>query len=100
MKNNRRTKHCTEHSNHGERAKIKRTTKQKVAGLHSKEGGDQLVRDSTRQTTMEGTDGQLHPAVDGRRLSEEKTIEVVMSHRLPMPQLELGGVKCPALNIH
>ena len=45
-----------------ETEKIKRTTKRKVARRHSK-GGDHL-----EQITIEGTDGGLHPAVDGQSL--------------------------------
>ena len=36
----------------------------------SKEGGNHLGQGSNRQRTMEGTDGGLHPAVDGQRLGE------------------------------
>ena len=46
---------------------IKRTTKQKMARRHSKERGNHLEQESNRQTTMEGIDGGLHPAVDGQR---------------------------------
>ena len=48
-----------------EREKIRRTTKQTVAGNY-------LEHNSTRQTTLEGIDGRQHPAVDGQRLSEVK----------------------------
>ena len=55
-----------------EREEIKGTTKQKMAGRQSKEGGTHLEQDTFRQTTKEGIDGGLHPAVDGQGLSEVK----------------------------
>ena len=53
-----------------EREEIKGTTKQKMARRHNKEGGNHLEQESNRQTTMEGIDGGLHPAVDGQSLGE------------------------------
>ena len=53
-----------------EREDIKRTTKQKMARRHNKEGSDHLQQESNRQRTKEGTDGGLHPAVDGQSLGE------------------------------
>ena len=53
-----------------EREEIKRTTKQKMARRHSKEGGNHLEQESNRQMTMEGIDGGLHPAVDGQSLGK------------------------------
>ena len=53
-----------------EREEIKGTTKQKMARRHNKEGGNHLEQESSRQRTMEGTDGGLHPAVDGQSLGE------------------------------
>ena len=53
-----------------EREEIKRTTKQKMARRHNKEGGNQLEQESNRQKKTEGTDGGLHPAVDGQSLGE------------------------------
>ena len=47
-----------------EREEIKRTTKQRMARRHSKEGGNHLEQESNRQKTMEDIDGGLHPAVD------------------------------------
>ena len=44
---------------------IKGTTKQKMARRHSKEGRNHLEQENDRQRTMEGTEGGLHPAVDG-----------------------------------
>ena len=35
-----------------------------------KGGGNHLEQESNRQRTMEGIDGGLHPAVDGRSLGE------------------------------
>ena len=59
-----------------EREKIKRTTKQKLAGWHSKGGrgggGNHLELDSIRQTITEGFNGGLHPAENGQRLREVK----------------------------
>ena len=48
---------------------VKGTTEQKMARRHSK-GGNHLEYGSVRQKTMEGTDGRLHPAVDGQSLDE------------------------------
>ena len=53
-----------------EREEIKGTTKHKMARRHSKEEGNHLEQESNRQRTMEGTDGGLHPAVDGQSLGE------------------------------
>ena len=53
-----------------EREEIKRTTKQKTARRHNKEGGNHLEQESNRQRTIEGTDRRLHPAVDGQSLGE------------------------------
>ena len=53
-----------------EREEIKRTTKQKMARRHNKEGGNHLEQESNRPTAMQGTDGGLHPAVDGQSLGE------------------------------
>ena len=53
-----------------ESEEIKRTTKQKMARRHSKEGGKHLEQESKRQKTMEGIDGGLHPAADGQSLGE------------------------------
>ena len=49
---------------------IKRTTKQKMARRHSKEGGNHIEQESNRQRTKEGTDGGLHPVVDEQSLGE------------------------------
>ena len=49
-----------------EREEIKRTTKQKMARRHNKEGGNHPEQESYRQRIMEGIDGGLHPAVDGQ----------------------------------
>ena len=48
-----------------EREQMKGTTKQKMARQHNKEGGSHLEQTSNRQRTTEGTDGELHSAVDG-----------------------------------
>ena len=53
-----------------EREEIKRTTKQKMARRHNKEGGNHLDKESDRQRTMEGIDGELHLAVDGQSLGK------------------------------
>ena len=55
-----------------ERKEIKRMTKQKMARRHNKEGVNHLDQESNRQTTMEGIDGGLHPAVDGQSLEERQ----------------------------
>ena len=48
-----------------EMEEIKRTTKQKMARQHNKQGGNHLEQESNRQKTMEDIDGGLHPTVDG-----------------------------------
>ena len=58
-----------------EREEIKRTTKQKMARRHNKEGENHLDQESNRQTTMEDIDGGLHPAVDGQSLDEDNEDE-------------------------
>ena len=55
-----------------EREEIKRTTKQKMARRHNKEGGNHLDQESNRQMIMEDTDGGLYPAVDGQSLDEKR----------------------------
>ena len=52
------------------REEIKRTTKQKMARRHNKEGGDHLEQESSRQKAMDDKAGGLHPAVDGQSLGE------------------------------
>ena len=56
------------------REKIKMTNKQKAAEWHSKEGGNHLEHNSSRQTTIGGFAAGLHPAVDEQCLSELKWI--------------------------
>ena len=58
-----------------EREEIKRTTKQKMARRLNREGGNHLDKESNSQTTMEDTDGGLHPAVDGQSLDEDEDKE-------------------------
>ena len=53
-----------------EMEEIKRSTKQKMARRHNKEGGNHLEQESNRQKTMEDIDGGLHPAVDGQSLGK------------------------------
>ena len=53
-----------------EREEIKKTTQQKMAGRHNKEGGNHLEQEINRQTTMGRFDGGLHPAVNGQSLGE------------------------------
>ena len=53
-----------------EKEEIKGKSKQKMARRHNKEGGNHLEQESNRQRTIEGTDGVLHPAVDGQSLGE------------------------------
>ena len=57
-----------------EREEIKRTTKQKMARRHNREGGNHLNQENNRQTTMEGIDGGLHPAVDRQSLDETRRV--------------------------
>ena len=51
---------------------IKRTTTQKMASRHNKEGGNHLEQESNRQKTMEDTDGGQHPAVDEQSLGKRR----------------------------
>ena len=51
---------------------IKRTTKQKMARRHHKEGGNHLDQESNRQKTMADIDGGLHPALDEQSLGERR----------------------------
>ena len=55
-----------------EREEIKRTTKQKMARRHNREGGNHLDQASNRQTTMEDIDGGLHLTVDGQSPDETR----------------------------
>ena len=55
-----------------EREEVERTTKQKMARWHNREGGNHLDKESNRQTKMEDIDGGLHPAVDGQSLDEDE----------------------------
>ena len=52
------------------REELKRTTKQKMAKRHNKEGGSPLEQESNRQKTMEDIHVGLHPALNGQSLSE------------------------------
>ena len=45
---------------------IKRMTKHKIAKRHNKEEGNHVDQESNRQTTMEDTDGGLHPSVEDK----------------------------------
>ena len=69
MKDNRWVRLATK-----EREEIKRTTKQKMARRHNKEGGNHLDKESNRQRTMEDIDGGLHPAVGGQSQGERSSI--------------------------
>ena len=60
---------------------IKRTTVQKMARRHSKEGGNHLEQESNRKKTMEDIDGGLHLAVDGQSLARSKQ-DVLLYQRL------------------
>ena len=53
-----------------EREVIKRTTLQKMARRHNREGGNHLEEESNRRKTVEDIDGGIHPAVDGQSLGE------------------------------
>ena len=53
-----------------EREEIRRTTKQKVAEQHNKEGENHLEQESNRQRTLEDIHGGLHPAAAGQSLGE------------------------------
>ena len=53
-----------------EKEEIKRTTMQKMARRHHKEGGNPLDQKSHRQKAGQYIDGGLHPAVDGQSLGE------------------------------
>ena len=58
-----------------ERKEIKGTTKQKMAGRHSKEGDNHLEQESKRQRVKEDIDGGPHPAVDGKSLGERRKVK-------------------------
>ena len=51
-----------------EREEIEKTTVQKMARRHNKEGGNYMDKENDRQKAMEDIDGVLHPAVDGQSL--------------------------------
>ena len=53
-----------------DREETKGMTKQKMASRLSKEGGNYLEQESSKQKTMESIDGGIHPAVDGQSLGE------------------------------
>ena len=55
-----------------EREEIKRTTEQKTARRHNKEGRNHLYQESNIQKTMEDIDGGLHLAVDEQSLDERQ----------------------------
>ena len=86
MKDNRWTKRCSVATK--EREETKRTTKQKMARRHNKEGEDHLEQESNSQKTMEDIDGGLHPIVDGQSLGESEKIfpqSAVTGRLLAMP---------------
>ena len=56
-----------------EREEIKGTTTQKTARRHNKEGGNHLNQESNRQKTVEDTDGEPHPVVDGHSIGESES---------------------------
>ena len=66
-----------------EREEVERTTKQKMARWHNREGGNHLDWESNRQTKMEDIDGGLHPAVDGQSLDEDDEDEHRSKQGLP-----------------
>ena len=53
-----------------EKEEIKRTTMQKMARHHDKEGRNHVEQESNRQKTTEDIKGGLHPAVDEQSLVE------------------------------
>ena len=53
-----------------DKEEIKRTTKQKRARRHDKEGENRIEQESNRQKTMEDIDRGLHPAVNGQSLGQ------------------------------
>ena len=53
-----------------EREEIKKTTMQKMARRHNKEGGNHVKQESNRQEAMGDFEGGLHPEMDGQSLSE------------------------------
>ena len=48
---------------------------QAARGRITQKGGNQLEQDNTRQTTMQGNNGGLHPVVDRQCLGEVKRSE-------------------------
>ena len=65
------------------RPQIKRTTKQKMARQHNREGGEPPGQESNRQTTMEDIDGGLHPTVDGQSLDKDEDEEPSTTDGIP-----------------
>ena len=47
---------------------------------HNKEGGNHLDHECNRQTTVEDTDGGLHPTVNGQSLDERQNKENTDRH--------------------
>ena len=60
-----------------EREEIKRTTKQKMARRHYKEGGNHLEQEGNRQKRTKNIRGRLHPAVDGQILDEMRKADAL-----------------------
>ena len=60
-----------------EREEIMGTSNQKMTKRHNK-GGNHLDQESKRQTTMEDSDGGLHPAEDGQSLDERRKMMVIL----------------------
>ena len=69
MKDNRWTKRRAEWQPK-EREETTRTTMQKMARRHKKEGGNHLEQESNRQRATKGIEEGLHPAVEGQSLGE------------------------------
>ena len=65
-----------------EREEIKRTSYQKMARRHNKEGGNHLEQESNRQKTMEDIEGRLHHAVDTLNLDARHWLMYLKSSSL------------------
>ena len=70
MKENRWTKLCREWQP-GKGKKSRGLPSRRPQDDNSKEGLNHLEQKSNRQRTMEGTDGALHPALDGQSPGEK-----------------------------
>ena len=72
MKDNRWTKCCTEWQPRMGKRSRGRPSRRRQDDITEKEGTTWIRKKNNRQTTMEDIDEELHPAVDGQSLDEDK----------------------------